>query len=400
MGGGIPLLTFYYLGALSVGYFSGYFLLVFTDKQDRSRRRSTVMPFINGFVRVAVWLLLFLTPVVMVSRNFSQIRLSNGHMQQDFAKLLSDPLPPKSAVLSDDPRRLLLAQAARARSSREDSIIFIDTASLEYPQYHRFLKKRYGSNYPFEAPKTLTQKVDPLSILRLLLAMSATNGLYYLHPSVGYYFEHFYLEPHGLVYKASTYPSDKFFPPALSKELIEENNRFWADAQRQSLAPLLQDVDPNARPKKHGPLEWFYLKTHLKKETNRDITMLASFYSRGLDNWAVELQKADFLEPAAKHFERALELNPDNVAAQVSLECNKNLQAGRQTAVQMSKAVTDSFGKYSSWNMVITENGPFDEPTFCYEQGNVMVGGKLYRQACQQFERVRKIGRASCRERV
>jgi len=26
---GTPLLTFYYLGALSIGYFSGYFLLVF-----------------------------------------------------------------------------------------------------------------------------------------------------------------------------------------------------------------------------------------------------------------------------------------------------------------------------------------------------------------------------------
>src|SRR5437773_10686528 len=57
----------------------------------------------------------------------------------------------------------------------------------------------------------------------------------------------------------------------------------------------------------------------------------------------------------------------------------------------MSKSVTDSFGKYSNWNVVITENGPFDEPTFCYEQGNVMVASKLYRQACQQFARVRKL---------
>src|SRR6266849_5942690 len=32
---GIPFLSFYYLGALSVGYFAGYFLLVFRPQIDR-----------------------------------------------------------------------------------------------------------------------------------------------------------------------------------------------------------------------------------------------------------------------------------------------------------------------------------------------------------------------------
>src|SRR5206468_795812 len=122
-----------------------------------------------------------LTPIILISRNLPQVRATNGPMVGTLAGFLSQPLPPKSVVLSDDPRRLLLAQAAKARSDRENSIIFVDTASLEYPQYHRFLKKCYGSNYPFDVPRKLTQKVDPLSILRLLAAMSATNSIYYLH---------------------------------------------------------------------------------------------------------------------------------------------------------------------------------------------------------------------------
>src|ERR1039457_2049669 len=46
-GFGSPFLTFYYLGALSVGYCSGYFLLLFGGKPDRSRRLPPQMSLIN-----------------------------------------------------------------------------------------------------------------------------------------------------------------------------------------------------------------------------------------------------------------------------------------------------------------------------------------------------------------
>src|SRR6185295_7612975 len=104
--------------------------------------------------------------------------------------------------------------------------------------------------------------------------------------------------------------------------------------------------------------------------------------------WAVELQKYGELKKAAAHFGRALELNPDNVVAEVNLECNKSLQEGRRTAVQISKSVTDSFGKYRSWDSVLGDNGPFDEPNFCYEQGQVYTRGRLLRQAVQEYSRV------------
>ena len=126
-------------------------------------------------------LVLVITPVALISRNLSQIRATNGPMLKQFAGSLSQGLPSTVVVLSDDSRRLLLAQAASARTPSQKSIIFVDTASLEYPQYHHFLKKLYGSKYPFEVPKRLTQKVDALAILRLVSAMTGSNGAYYLH---------------------------------------------------------------------------------------------------------------------------------------------------------------------------------------------------------------------------
>jgi tetratricopeptide (TPR) repeat protein len=54
----------------------------------------------------------------------------------------------------------------------------------------------------------------------------------------------------------------------------------------------------------------------------------------------------------------------------------------------VSKSIEDEFGKYRKWNDILGENGPFDEPNFCYEQGRVLVGNNLYRQAAGQFDRV------------
>jgi tetratricopeptide (TPR) repeat protein len=129
-------------------------------------------------------------------------------------------------------------------------------------------------------------------------------------------------------------------------------------------------------------------KAHLTWESDHDAIALAGFYSRALDYWAVEMQKSGQLSNAAAHFERALELNPDNLVAQINHECNKKLLAGHKSSVQASKSIEDEFGKYRKWDDILAENGPFDEPNYCYEQGRVLWGNNLYRQAAGQFDRV------------
>src|SRR5258708_15242109 len=99
------------------------------------------------------------------------------------------------------------------------------------------------------------------------------------------------------------------------------------------------------------------------------------------------MKRAGKLREAASHFERALELNPDNVVARINLNCNTNLLAGHHTSVPSVKSIEDYFGQSRNWNRVMEADGPFDEPTFCFELGRVFIRSTLYRQAALGFTR-------------
>ncbi|MCX6928838.1 MAG: tetratricopeptide repeat protein, partial [Verrucomicrobia bacterium] len=228
----------------------------------------------------------------------------------------------------------------------------------------------------------------PLLLVQLLSRLAQTNSVYYLHPSFGYYFEFFFLEPHGLVYKLNPYTTNALFASTPSRELIAENEAFWAMADQEALNSLIAVIAPRTPGRKTGLWDGLAEKAHLKVDFNLDTTTVAAFYSRALDYWGVEMQKSGQLPSAAAHFKRALELNPDNLVAHVNLECNKNLQAGRKSSVLVSKSIEDEFGKYRNWDQIMGENGPFDEPNFCFEQGRVFVSNNLYRQGAAQFDRV------------
>ena len=101
---------------------------------------------------------------------------------------------------------------------------------------------------------------------------------------------------------------------------------------------------------------------------NPNAAIAGIFYSHSLNFWGVQVQRASELPTAAAHFATAQKLNPDNIVAQVNLDFNHSLQAGKTVPVDLAKATSDKFGKYRSWNAVLTENGPFDEPSFTFRK--------------------------------
>jgi tetratricopeptide (TPR) repeat protein len=57
-------------------------------------------------------------------------------------------------------------------------------------------------------------------------------------------------------------------------------------------------------------------------------------------------------------------------------------------AVVRTGFIPEQFGRYRNLNQVLIENGPFDEPSYCYNLGMAFAEGGMLRQACQQFERI------------
>jgi tetratricopeptide (TPR) repeat protein len=396
LGLGIPFLTFYYLGALSAGYYGGYFLLVFRKEANTRSGQPQPSPYqlLNGPAVGGVCLVFILAVTGLVFRNVPQIHDTNGDTFQKYTSLVEENLPREGCILlCDDPRRLLLTQASLARQGRAKDFVPLDTQSLSYPAYHKFLHAEFPQKWPDTVSASeMTNGMSPLHLLSLLAALAKTNQLYYLHPSFGYYFEQFYLEPHGLVYKLKTLPEDTLLPPPPDKNQIAENEAFWSRAEKQAFDPIERAlVPPNPSAVQALP-EIIFMHLHIGDEQNLNAITAGTFYSRSLDFWGAGLQRSGELEKAAARFDMAQKLNPDNVVAQINLQFNQKLRAGQAVTMDLSSATPDQFGKYRDWDAVLNENGPFDEISFCFEDGILLAQDNGYfRQAIAQFTRVREL---------
>lgn len=382
---GVAILPLYFLGALSVGYFCGYFLLIFKPVQSsRSRRREPVLEFLDKVATTAVYLLLILVPAGLIYKNLPQIELSNGPALKQFATQLTQSLPAKAIVLSDDPVRLSLAQTFF--SNAQEGRVFVDTRSIKYALYQNFLRQKHPD---WPVPAKLTNDLTDGDVAGLLAMLARSNHIYYLHPSFGYYFEYFYPQPHGLVYELKIYPTNALlFPPPLTDEEFAQNETFWKNADAQTIETLLPAINAPLEGRKPTFRQRLMKRLHIPFEQNPTARALGMFYSRALNTWGAEAQRLGKLDLAGEHFDLAQQLNPDNVTAAANFEVNKKLRAGERMTVGSPDSLLEHFGKYRNLQQVITDNGLFDEPTGCSAQGTIFSQTHLNRQAGQQFERV------------
>ena len=385
-------LTYYYLIALSVGYYSGYFLLVFGKKAFSRSQPPPPEPFqfLNPFVVAGVFVLAALAITGLVCKNTPQVRGVNDDTFSQYTSLVEENLPRGGGfLLSDDPQHLFLLQAALVRDGRAKEFVLLDTKALPVPVYHRFLHRKFPQQWPNTiVAAEMTNGVSPMHLIGLLTMLARTNELYYLHPSFGYYFEQFYLEPHGLVYKLKTLPHDTLLPPPLDQNQIAENEAAWSRADARAFPDVEREIAP---PGSGAPMvlgQRLLAHLHVVREHNPNAVVAGAFYSRDLDFWGVLLQRAGELKKAAARFKMAQELNPDNVVAQINLQFNQALRAGRTVPVDPSKARRDQFGRYHDWNEVMNANGPFDEPSFCFVNGVLLAKDNLLvRQAAVPLAR-------------
>ncbi|MGC9942488.1 MAG: tetratricopeptide repeat protein [Verrucomicrobiota bacterium] len=399
-------LTFYYLTALGIGYYCGYYLLVFGKAPARSRRNNRPDP---ALPKSLMWL----CPVIvggtftcaalaiglLIYKNAPVIRTVNDDTLLQCARFNTQNIPPGGAILLSDidalyqqPISALLAQAILAREGRLKNYPVVDTQNLKYSLYQEFLHRQFPDHWPLLFNEKQPVVFKPIGLFSMVNQIAKSNTICYLNPSFGYYFETFYQEPHGLDYSMKGLPTDTLLPPPLDKNLIDENEKFWSDVTATvspAIARALAPPDPERR-LNFG--DWLLMHLHAATEANPNAIYAGTVYSRGLNFWGVQLQRAGELDRATNCFVAAQTLNPENVTAGINLDFNHKLRAGTIPPIDLSRTSPDQFGRASNWQELISENGPFDEISFTYKDALVLANDNaFFRQAVAPLTRVRQL---------
>ena len=369
LGFGMALLPFYFLAALAAGYFTGYLLLVYRELKRPHRRVGAGERLLNRVVPVAGVVGLVVAAGVLGWRNLPTIRQSDGRQLRELTRLYLDALPATGAyVLSDQRAELLLLEAARAREKAADRHVLLATRLMPFRRYHEELGRRYGARWPYqEQVAGAGEMLDTGFLATLVHDLARSNQVYYLHPSMGYYFELCELQQQGLVFQVMPRGTNSLATLPATPERIETNERYWAE-----LLPWLERR-PVATPE--APLEVRYVN---------------QVVLRALNAWAVTLQRAGQVEPARRWLELVLRLKPDNVAARLSLAFNDELRAGKAPSLD-APGTAGLERERRDFDQLMLQDGPFDQPQRAFLLGQVYVRNGFFRQALDQFQRVRDL---------
>jgi tetratricopeptide (TPR) repeat protein len=289
-------------------------------------------------------------------------------------------LPAQGAiVLSDDTFRLQALAAALARINSRHNHILVDTSLAQLPAYHRWLHKKFPQRWPNPPrPPTSYEPIDLATMASVLQKLSESNELYYMQPSVGYYFEFFYLKQRKAIYQLLPYPPATVSAPPLTPAEIQENDTFWKQFRTDNLGRLGKAV----------------AREHLKAEKTKTkpnpfVLFTGAGLSCSLNFLGVELQKKGDLKKAAEYFAYALEFNPDSPSAFINLDYNRLLQAGQTRNPEPSAGAGKRIALYGgNWDTILGSSGPVDEPNSCFLLAQSLARGGNMRQAAQQLERV------------
>jgi len=394
LGVGFPCLPLYYLGALSAGYFTGYFLLVFGAEPPQSRRRLRPLTYlVNRCPLIAVWMSVLIAPGLMLRKNLPYILWSRNGALANYTAQLERCLPPAGAVvLSDGSFPLLCLETTLIRHGQQAAYLPMDVSLLaKEPSYFEYLRRQHPE-YELAPPLMCLpcHLTNPPVLMTWLEDLASARAMYYLHPVFNSVGESFSVQTRGLFYQLKACSTNGLDDSPLPPEVLAENRAFWRSFAAGPMADLVRRIPPPEEPSQLG-LRQRLLQAALGPEPDRWAATVGGYYALALNSWGVELQEAGLLGEAADCFAGALRLNPDNAAAQINREFNHDLQAHKPALIQSAQQIDVHLGKRRSWNHVLGLDGPIDEPSICYRLGTMLADAGLPRQAVRQLRRAQTL---------
>lgn len=379
-----------YLLAIGAGFLAGNLMLAFLIRPAaQGYRGDGGIETLLRRVTVPVFGALFgIVCAGLIFRNAPAVTLPNRLPLEQFGRLALQSLPTSPfVVLSDDPQRLFVFQAAAASSGRK--FLALDTRILAASDYRRWIADRNPNAALAAAP---TNNLNAGESLLLVSQLSRSNQVFYLHPSFGHFFELLYREPDGLVSGLKMYSDKSVNPPPLDARAIARTESFWSNN-----LPVLASVSKNlpaVKQDRRSLTGKIYQRLHLKPAPAAQGQLLGEWYAVALNDWGVQLQRAGHLAEAGNWFELAAALNPNNGAVKINIQCNSNLVAGANMSLAGVEAIASQLRRLPQISQFLFLNGPVDEPSFCYVLGDTFLKAGLPRQALQQMERAHELAPA------
>jgi tetratricopeptide (TPR) repeat protein len=369
LGAGSSWLPLYYLAALGAGYYTGYLLLIFQTQVAQPWERKG--PAIRLAARAVGGLVLLAAGVAgawLVVQNLPAIRKSDGQELAYLADTITHSLPATPAYLvSDGPTELILAEAALLRQTGRQPYVLVNSRLLPYPPYHAQLARQYPGRWsPLPAAADVVGSLDSAFLASLMARLAASNAVFYLHPSMGYYFEMLQAVPHGAVVQLMPVPTNWVGGVAVSSAQLDAIQKFWTGEQAMLAAVMQQNRIASA-----------------------DALYVHLFLSRALNYSGVTLQRGGRLAEAGPWFEAAEQLFPENVAARENRIFNGQLRGPKLPVLDLTNPLA---GKpEADWNALLLQCGPFDSPAWTFAVGRAFAQGQLFCQAVGEFQRVQEL---------
>ena len=375
LGGGFAFLPFYFLGALSAGYFAGYFLLICGTMPQKSwEKPSPLVAMLNQVVVKSLLAGVAVVSVALAVKNYPRLDIKTAPELDYLAEAAVAALPDGPAVVvSDDSMRLYALEAALNRAKPGHEYVLVDTASLPLAGYHRAQARRYETRWPDPfVERSLVKRLPEVELQEFVVNLAKSQPLFYLHHSFGYYFEALYAHPHQSLFELKPLPPNQFLAPAPAPPRLAEAEAFWDDYFERQLGPLLERVARNQN----------------KKDPDPYTSYLAGIHSVALNALGVAEQRTGRLTAASNLFHRALLLSPDSPSAFINQDFNHYLRNPQGPIPAPSEGALQRLEKSGrEWNSILNRFGPVDEPNTCYLLAQVFIRGNNFVQGVQELTR-------------